>query len=149
MVGSGKGVLKPHLEKGSSLTLKFLCPFSQNLLLVDKEKLCWSALSLLMENMCSGDSASSLQSPAWQQYQAWGRGGPHCDLKQFWGSWVAQLVKRWTLGFAQVMISWFVSLSPTLGSALTAQSLLWILSLPLSAPPLFLCARSVSLSQNK
>ena len=38
-----------------------------------------------------------------------------------WGSWVAQLVKPLTL--AQVMISWFVSLSPASDSMLTAQSL--------------------------
>ena len=37
------------------------------------------------------------------------------------GAWVAQWVKRPTL--AQVMISQFVSLSPVLGSVLTAQSL--------------------------
>ena len=37
------------------------------------------------------------------------------------GAWVAQLVKRPTS--AQVMISRFVSSSPTLGSVLTAQSL--------------------------
>ena len=35
--------------------------------------------------------------------------------------------------WAQVMISWFSSLSPTSGSMLTAHSLLGILSLPLSA----------------
>ena len=39
----------------------------------------------------------------------------------FRGTWVAQLVKRPTS--AQVMISWFVSSSPTSGSVLTAQSL--------------------------
>ena len=38
-----------------------------------------------------------------------------------WGAWVAQSVKCPTS--AQVMISWFVSSSPTLGSVLTAQSL--------------------------
>ena len=38
-----------------------------------------------------------------------------------WGAWVAQCVKRPTS--TQVMISWFVSSSPTLGSVLTAQSL--------------------------
>ena len=37
------------------------------------------------------------------------------------GAWVAQTVKRLTL--AQVMISWFMSSSPMLGSVLTAQSL--------------------------
>ena len=37
------------------------------------------------------------------------------------GSWVAQSVERLTS--AQVMISWFVSLSPASGSVLTAQSL--------------------------
>ena len=38
-----------------------------------------------------------------------------------WGTWVAQLVKHPTL--TQVMISWFMSSSPELGSVLTAQSL--------------------------
>ena len=37
------------------------------------------------------------------------------------GTWVAQSVK--CLTSAQVMISWFVGLSPMLGSVLTAQSL--------------------------
>ena len=39
---------------------------------------------------------------------------------------------------AQVRISWFVGLSSTLGSVLTAQSLelLWILCFSLSAPPM-------------
>ena len=37
------------------------------------------------------------------------------------GAWVAQLIERLTS--AQVMISWSVSLSPVLGSVLTAQSL--------------------------
>ena len=36
-------------------------------------------------------------------------------------AWVAQLVKHLTS--AQVMISWFMNSSPTLGSALTAGSL--------------------------
>ena len=48
------------------------------------------------------------------------------------GSWVAQSVECSTL--AQVMISRFVSLSPTSGSVLTAWSLLEILSLPLFLP---------------
>ena len=57
------------------------------------------------------------------------------------GAWVAQSVKRPTL--AQVMISWFVSSSPTSGSVLTAQSLEPAsdsVSPPLSDPPmLILC----------
>ena len=61
-----------------------------------------------------------------------------------WGTWLAQPVKRLTS--AQVMISQFVSSSPVSGSVLTAQSLeqLWILYLPLSAPPPL-----QSVSQNK
>ena len=47
------------------------------------------------------------------------------------GSWVAQSVKRATS--AQVMISWFVSLSPVSGSVLTAQSLEPVSLLP--SPP--------------
>ena len=38
-----------------------------------------------------------------------------------WGAWVAQSLERLT--WAQVMISWFVSSSPVLGSMLTAPSL--------------------------
>ena len=38
-----------------------------------------------------------------------------------WGAWVAQSIKHPTS--AQVMTLWFVSLSPVLGSVLTAQSL--------------------------
>ena len=49
------------------------------------------------------------------------------------GTWVAQSGEQPTL--AQVMISQFVSLSPTSSSVLTAWSLLWILCPPLSAPP--------------
>ena len=64
----------------------------------------------------------------------------------FRGSWVAQSVKRLTS--AQVMISWFVGLSPASGSVLIAQNLEPVLSsvsLSLSAPsPLTLC---LSLSQ--
>ena len=41
--------------------------------------------------------------------------------KASWDAWVAQLVKHPTS--AQVMISWFVSSSPALGSVLTAQNL--------------------------
>ena len=40
---------------------------------------------------------------------------------ELWGTWVVQSVKRPTS--AQVKISQFVSLSPALGSVLTAQSL--------------------------
>ena len=52
------------------------------------------------------------------------------------GAWVAQSVKRLTS--AQVMISWFVSLSPASGSLLTAWSLepsLGSVSPSLYAPP--------------
>ena len=52
------------------------------------------------------------------------------------GAWVAQSVEHPTS--AQVMISWLVSLSPTLGSVLTAQSLepaFDSVSPSLSAPP--------------
>ena len=64
------------------------------------------------------------------------------------GAWVAQAVKHPTV--AQVMISRFMSLSPALGSVLTAQSLdpaLNSVSPSLSAPPpLTLC---LSLSPSK
>ena len=72
------------------------------------------------------------------------------EFKRPWilGTWVAQLGR---LVSAQVMISQFVSSSPTSGSALTAWNLLGILSLPLSlsAPPLLTHTHSLSLSQNK
>ena len=62
------------------------------------------------------------------------------------GIWVAQLVEHLTL--AQVMISWFVSLSLASGSVLMVQSLLWILGLPLSvplAPQVHTCTCTLSL----
>ena len=62
------------------------------------------------------------------------------------GAWVAQSVKRPTS--AQVMISWLVSLSPALGSVLTAQSLepaADSVSPSLSSPPLFIFCLSFSL----
>ena len=52
------------------------------------------------------------------------------------GAWVAQLVKRLTL--SQVVISWFVSSSPTSGSLLT-DSVSPSLSLPLPLLALCLC----------
>ena len=57
-----------------------------------------------------------------------------------WGTWVAQSVKCPPL--AQVVISWFVSLSPVSGSVLTAQSLKPVLgsvSTSLSLPLPHLC----------
>ena len=62
-------------------------------------------------------------------------------------AWVAQSVKRPTS--AQVMISWFVSSSPLLGSVLTAQSLEPVsdsVSPLLSAPPLFVLCFSLFLN---
>ena len=50
---------------------------------------------------------------------------------------------------AQVMISPFVSWSPTLGSMLTVRSLLGILSLPLSLPLSRSCSFSLPLSSQK
>ena len=61
------------------------------------------------------------------------------------GSWVAQSVE--CLTSSQVMISQFVSLSPMLGSMLTAQSLEPAsdsVSPSLSAPPLFMLCLSLS-----
>ena len=58
-----------------------------------------------------------------------------------WGAWASQSVTHPNL--AQVMISWFLSSIPILGSVLTAQSLesaLDSVSPSLSAPlPLMLC----------
>ena len=64
------------------------------------------------------------------------------NLSGSWGAWVAHLFK--CLTSAQIMTSQFVSLSTTLGSALTVKSLLGILSVPLSLPP-----APSSFSQNK
>ena len=61
------------------------------------------------------------------------------------GAWVAQSVERPTS--AQVMISWFMSLSPTSGSVLTPQSLEPVsdsVSPSLSAPPLLTLCLSLS-----
>ena len=58
------------------------------------------------------------------------------------GTWVAQLVKHLTS--AQVMISRFLGSSPMSGSLLSAQSLLRILCLPLSVPPLLVLSLSLS-----
>ena len=63
---------------------------------------------------------------------------------------MAQSVKRLTL--AQVMISQFVSSSPTSGSVLIARSLEPVsdyVSPSLSDPPPFMLARSLSLSLSK
>ena len=62
----------------------------------------------------------------------------------FWGTWVAQLVKRPTS--AQVMISRFMSSSPALGSVLIAQSLEPASDSvsPLPAPPLLALCFSLS-----
>ena len=66
-------------------------------------------------------------------------------------AWMAQLVKRLTS--AQDMISWFVGLSPVLGSVLTAQSLepasnSVAPSLSLSAPPLFMLCLSLRIHKH-
>ena len=55
-----------------------------------------------------------------------------------------------TLDFTQAMISWFLSLSPVLGSSLTVRGLLGILFLFLSFPvlPLLACYLSLSLKIN-
>ena len=61
--------------------------------------------------------------------------------------WLSRLSAR-LLVSVQVMISWFMSSSPALGSVLTAWSLLGILSLPPSLSlPLPLLAPSLSLSK--
>ena len=56
------------------------------------------------------------------------------SVKCWVGTWVAQLVKPLTLVLAQVMILKMARLGPMLGSMLTVQSLLGILSLPVSLP---------------
>ena len=61
--------------------------------------------------------------------------------------WLSQL-SFWLLTSAQVTISWSVSSSPSLDSALTVWSLLGILSLPLSLPLPDLCTCSLSLKIN-
>ena len=62
---------------------------------------------------------------------------------EFMGTWVAQSVKRPTLGFSSGH-GLTVSSSPSLGSVLTMQSLLGILSLFLSGPPLLTLSLSLS-----
>ena len=63
-----------------------------------------------------------------------------------WGTWAAQSVERPTS--AQVMISRFTSLSPVLGSMLTAQSLEpALVSVSPSLSRLLPCSCSISLSQ--
>ena len=60
---------------------------------------------------------------------------------------MAQLVKHPTL--TQVMISWFVGSSPTLGFVVTAQSLEPApdsVAPPLSAPPMLMLCHSLSLN---
>ena len=53
------------------------------------------------------------------------------NMKQY-GAWgMAQLIRHLTIDFGSIMISWLVRLCPTLGSRLTAWSLLGILSLSL------------------
>ena len=67
------------------------------------------------------------------------------EIKNTWGAWVAQSVKRPTL--TQVMISRYVSSSPASGSVLTAQSLEPVSdSVPpsLSDPLLFMLCLSLS-----
>ena len=67
-----------------------------------------------------------------------------------WGAWVAQLVKH-LMTLAQVMISWFLGLSPVLGSVLTVQSLETAsdsVSSSLSGPPQLKLCLSLSL-ENK
>ena len=71
----------------------------------------------------------------------------HCVTfkRVYWGARVAQLVEHPTS--AQVIISWFVGLSPALGSVLTAQSLEPALdSVPPSLCPSPAHALSISLS---
>ena len=58
---------------------------------------------------------------------------------------MAQWVKNPTS--AQVMISWFMSLSPALGSLLSAQTLLHILSSPLYPSPV--CSSSLKNKHKK
>ena len=76
------------------------------------------------------------------------------EKERHWGKWTFKSVAAGVPGglsplsfrllvSAQVTISRFVRLSPTSGSVLTVRSLLGILSLPLSAPPLL----SLSLSK--
>ena len=68
----------------------------------------------------------------------------------FGGTWVAQSVQDPTL--AQVMISWFMSLSPVSGSVLTARSLEAAsdsVCLPLSLPLPCSCSVSISLKNKQ
>ena len=63
------------------------------------------------------------------------------------GAWVAQLVKCTTLDFGSGHDSWFMRSSPASGSAMTARSLLVIISLSLlSLYPSLFPSLSLSLS---
>ena len=116
---------------------------------------------------------SCLSDKSWKEHTPWGQrdlgSNPHCAVQQVcdlrfpylkcWlggaPGWLSQL-GVWLLILAQVMISWFVGLSPTLGSQLqlhagsgepTWDSLSLFLSL--SLPHSCHLSLSLSLSQNK
>ena len=63
-------------------------------------------------------------------------------------AWLSWLSAKCPIS-VQVMISWFVSSSPTSGSLLSAQSPLWVLGPPLSAPPPPLCMPALFLSHSQ
>ena len=67
------------------------------------------------------------------------------------GAWVAQSLNHPALLLIldQVMISQFMGSNPESGSVLTVMSLLGILTLPLSLPPLLALSLSLSLSIHK
>ena len=71
----------------------------------------------------------------------------HVNAGGSWGAWVAQWVKHLTL--TQVMISWFVSLSPTSGPLLSPKTLLQIPCPPLSAPFLLALSLKSTLKKNE
>ena len=90
------------------------------------------------ENLCCPKSTIETR----KSYLPWAEEAGTPRKTHPWETWVAQSVKHPT--WAQVMISWFMSLP---GSALAVRSLLGILSVPLSLPLPHWCF--FSLFQNK
>ena len=106
----------------------------------------WKLCEGYFECICQMDSGSRFRELFTSASSIWMSTG-HSKVEipgaPRWLRWLKHL----GLDFGDVMISRFMTLSPVLGSALTAWSLLGILSLPLSLS-LSLCP-CLSLSQNK
>ena len=96
-----------------------------------------SPVEVLVPDSLSGPCGESLRQRAGQLGTRWIRTlvatrSVHIQMTWDGGTWVARLVDH--PAWAQVMISQFVSLSPTSGSLLSVQGLLQILCPPISLP---------------